>query len=92
MQVNIINSKKKKKDVNDVYTVIKMLGLPTKAFKAYFQWGPTKHEMTTATPRHNLWVGMNMKIKDDIFKYYELYTDLKEIPEYRRAFVHKYFR
>ena len=47
MQINIINSRETKKDVNDVYTVMKMLGLPPKAFKAYFQWGPMKHRMTT---------------------------------------------
>ena len=72
---------------DDVYTVMKMLGQPTKAFKAYFQWGPMKHRMTTATQRHNLWVGMNMKITDDTFKYCELYTDLRQVPEYQRAFV-----
>ena len=62
---------KRKKMVMNVYTVMKMLGLPTKAFKAYFQWGPMIHEMTTATQRHNLWVDMNMKIKNNIFKYYK---------------------
>ena len=35
----MVNSRNKKKNIymiNDVYTLMKKLGLPTKAFKAYF--------------------------------------------------------